>query len=133
MRFLLFIPLLSLLLFSCNKEKKEADYIIAVSGSDYADDLRIAYRFGTEAYNTLSLSNGEAVISAIRKFRLELVCAPYSQGDNPSAPQHQTEGDKLNFKVYQSKKGKRGDQVAEGSLTISNISSENQEYINIEW
>lgn len=129
----LFILLISILFLttSCNKEKKDAEYIIAVSGSDYSDDAYILCQVNTSILSRLNLSGGEATISGTKKCKLSFLFPSHTL--NNKAPEHQTQGDVINLTIYQKKKnGSRGDQVGETSLTCSNY-DEYPTFIEIEW
>nr|WP_294858685.1 hypothetical protein [uncultured Fluviicola sp.] len=131
MKFLLFIPLFAVLLTtSCNKENKDAEYILAVTGSDYADDAYILCQANAGMLSRLSLSGGEATINGAKKCKLSFLFPSHTL--NNYAPEHQTDGDVINITIYQSKKGKKGKQVGETSLACSNY-DEYPTPVDIEW
>lgn len=124
----------SVALVSCDKEKKEAEYIVSVTGDDYSDDLYILHKnFSNfkEDLKPLSLSGGEATIIGYRKCKFEFYFKPYSPYSY--APEHQTEGDVINISIFQKKKnGSKGDKLADFSMTCtSHISG--REVIEVEW
>lgn len=121
---------LLLIITSCNKETKDAEYIIAVSGTDYADDAYILCKVNNGMLSPLNLNAGEATIKGAKKCKVSFLFPSHTL--NNFAPQHQTEGDIINIVIYQSKKGKRGKQVGETSLTCSNY-DEYPTFVEIEW
>lgn len=128
--FVLLISILSLTT-SCNKEKKDAEYIISVSGGDYADDAYILCKVNAEMLSPLALSGGEATIKGTKKCTLSFLFPSHTLNDK--APQHQTDGDIITLTVYQKKRnGSRGDQVGETSLTCSNY-DEYPKSVDVEW
>lgn len=127
----------SVALVSCDKGKKEAEYIISVTGDDYSDDLYILHKnFSNfkEDLKPLSLSGGEATIIGYRKCKFEFIFKPYVSGSNPYPPQHQTEGDVINITIFQKKKnGSKGDKVGELSMTCTGFDSDSRKVIEVEW
>lgn len=137
---LLLIPILLLTLTNCNKETKEADYIVEVAGDDYADDLCIYWINKTKESNggtsmRLELSNGQATINGFKSDRFKFNFPAYIGAENtPDIPQHQNSGDKIHINLYKSKKGKKGDKLGELDLVCSDFSDDgNLGRIEVEW
>lgn len=140
MKKLLIVPFFLLTLLSCNKEKAVSEYIVSVSGDDYADDLRITY--GTEySYENkipaqpLVLSGGEAVIKAYRKDLVSLSFMPHGTGEgrDPAAPAHQNFGDVVHIVIYRKlKNGNKGDMLGEADVKCTGFVSDVGK-IAVEW
>lgn len=129
-----------LILASCNKEGKEAQYIVEVTGDDYADDLYIVYINNIDeadglAGKPLELSGGKATISGYKKGRFTFNFMSYeSPTATPHTPVHQDTGDKIHISAYKSKRGKKGDKVGELDLVCSSFSDDgNRGRIEVHW
>lgn len=115
---------------SCDKESKEAEYVVAVSGDDISDNSYILCQVNTNGLSPLKLKGGEATVRGTKKCKILFKFPSHTL--NEIAPEEQTAGDKLSIKIFQSKKGKKKDQVGETAVTCSNY-TEIGTPIEIEW
>lgn len=141
MKKLLFLSALLILITSCNKERREAEYIIEVSGDDYADDITVYWvnkvneADGGTGSKRLNLSGGTATISGFKSDWFKFYFPSYQGAETtPAIPPHQNSGDKIHINAYKSKKGKKGDKVGELDLVCSGFYDDgNIGRIEVDW
>lgn len=130
-----FLLLFPVFLTSCNKEFIEAEYIVAVSGSGFHENIYLRYSTNYTSEDiaptkTLYLENGEATIKAYKKDYVIIQYPAHTEEEYETiVPENQLEGDKIHITVYKKKNnGNKGAVVAEADMTAPQ-----QRKIDFEW
>lgn len=131
--FFLCLTILCISFSGCEKEYTKSEYIVAVSGEDYTDEVRIKFQSnrtfdeksdGHNAY--LNLINGEAIVEGYKKDMLKFYFKPYID-----APDFQVTGFAVHIEVFSKKSnGGKGSKVAETDL-VCGTSNDGEAFLGV--